>query len=186
MYITCKGILVITGNILIKYFNGKLVCPVFTWFNYQSNYSNLTFIPVSALMLKGYKIKHLKPWGKQPHQFCSNTITYNQSNESHEPVARIWMSSVQSRFSQWMKIRSLAWCDKTIPLHKIATLTNSLESLKYWNVKYAIRLKVLVVLLLHQHSLADQHTCWRILGKGKAKLLSTGQTAVWSPVMFII
>ena len=59
MYITCKGILVITGIILIKYFNGKLVCPVFTWFNYQSNYSNLTFIPGSALMLKGYKIKQL-------------------------------------------------------------------------------------------------------------------------------
>ena len=80
MYITCKGILVITGIILIKFFNGKLVCPVFSWFNYQSNYSNLNCIPVSALMLKGYKIKHLHPLGKQPHQFCSNIITYNLMN----------------------------------------------------------------------------------------------------------
>ena len=77
---------------------------------------------------------------------------YIQSNESHKPVAHNWMSSVQSRFSQWRKIRSLAWCDITFPFHKIAILTNSLESLKYWNVKYAIKLKILVVLLLHQIS----------------------------------
>ena len=116
---------------------------------YQSNYSNLNCILVSALMLKDYKIKHLHQWGKQPHQFCSNTITYNILIITW---AHHWMSLVQSRFNQWRNIRSLEWCNKTIPPHKTAILTNSLESLKYWNVKYAIRLKILVALLLRQHN----------------------------------